>query len=70
MPAPVRTPTLQLLDNSGSSMSLRWSHFSLIWAMGSLLIGNCIPEPIYEFVIGLSYGCCFDEIKKLTKFDS
>ena len=70
MSATIKTPTSQLLDNSGSSMSLRWSHFSLIWAMGSLLIGNSIPETVHEFVIGITLGCYFDEIKKLTKFDS
>ena len=51
-------------------MSPRWSHFSLIWAMGKFLIGNSIPETVHEFVIGIALGCCFDEIKKLTKFDS
>ena len=43
MSAPSRTPNLQLLDNSSSSTSLRWSNFSLIWAMGNLLFGNSIP---------------------------
>ena len=38
--------------------------------MGNLLIGNSIPETVHEFVIGITLGCCFDEIKKLTKFDS
>ena len=38
--------------------------------MGNFLIGNSIPETVHEFVIGIALGCCFDEIKKLTKFDS
>ena len=38
--------------------------------MGNLLIGNSIPKTVLEFVIGITLGCCFDEIKKLTKFDS
>ena len=71
MSAPIRTPTPQLLDNSRSSISLRWSYFSFIWAMGTFLITNSIPETVHEFVIGIiTLGCCFDEIKELTKFDS
>ena len=66
--APSRTPNLQLLDNSSSSTSLRWSNFSLIWAMGNLLFGNSIPETVHEFT-SIALGCCFHEIKKLTKFD-
>ena len=46
MSDPSRTPTSRLLDNSGSSMSLIWSHFSLIYAMGNLLIGNTIPKTV------------------------
>ena len=42
----------------------------LHWSMGNLLIGNTIPEAVQEFVIGFALECCFDEIKKLTIFDS
>ena len=62
MSATIRTPTSQLFDISGSSMSLRWSYFSLIWSMGNLLVGNSIPETVHEFVISIPLGCCFDEI--------
>ena len=66
MSALITTPTSQLLDNSGNSISLRSSHFSLIWTMGNLLIGYSIPETVHEFAL----GCWFDEIKRLTKFDT
>lgn len=73
MSAPIRTPTSQVLENSDSLMSLMWSCFPLPclhWSMGNLLIGNTIPEAVQEFVIGFALECCFDEIKKLTIFDS
>ena len=34
--------------------------------MDMLLVGNSIPETVKEFVIGMDFGCCFDEIKKST----
>ena len=69
MSAPIRTPASQLLDNSGSLMSLIWTHFPLIWSIGNLLVGNFILETVPELVTDISTRCCFDEIKKLTKFD-